>query len=126
MADKEILFRARRLDNKKWAEGFYVCDLDTGECYILSGRHKEGKSAPEKWRVFPETLCRYSGFADKHGKRIWEHDLVRAYEISSKEWMINEAVYSYGCFKLVKEGYCDALLCRYMPQYLEVTGNCFD
>lgn len=132
MADNKILFKAKRRDDGRWAEGFYVYSSDTGENYIFSGKLslkqeiQEEQAVFEKCRIVPETMCRYTGMIDRYGKRIWEHDIVKAYERSSKEWMMNEAVFSYGCFKLIKEEYCDSLLCRYMSKHLEVIGNRFD
>lgn len=60
---------------------------------------------------------------DRAGKDIFSHDIVRAYEQSQREWAVNEVVFEYGCFKLRQADRVDALLCSYLPQYLQVIGG---
>lgn len=68
-----------------------------------------------------QRIC--SGIRDRNGKDILEHDIVRAYEQSQREWTVNEVVFEYGCFKLRQQNRVDALLCNYLPEQLEVIGN---
>ncbi len=97
----ELLCRAKRVDNGKWVEGYYsrqpVVDLldlaKTGNPmpesiadYIsvlgvkLYHDHTSGKTlsyvVQEIHRVIPDTLCRYTGMNDIHGKRIFENDFI--------------------------------------------------
>lgn len=67
---REILFKARRLDNGEWVEGFFWKDIwgDGESCYILY----DG----EDYEVDPSTVCQYTGLTDKNGK-IFEGDIVR-------------------------------------------------
>lgn len=66
-----------------------------------------------------ERLC--SGMRDRDGKEIFTQDTVRAYELSQREWSLNEVVFEYGCFKLRQNNRVDALLCSYRSEYLQVT-----
>ena len=61
-----------------------------------------------------------SGMRDRTGKEIFTHDIVSAYEMSQREWRVNEVVFEYGCFKLRQENLVDAFLCSYLPEHLEV------
>lgn len=97
-----VLCRAKRLDNGKWATGYYtqtpVVDIrnlaelgdpmpDAVADYItvLNVRqHRDRVSGQtletivrEDHRVDPKTLCRYSGLKDRKGGLIFEHDFIR-------------------------------------------------
>lgn len=61
-----------------------------------------------------------SGMRDRMGKEIFTYDIVRAYEMSQREWTVNEVVFEYGCFRLRQENRVDAFLCSYLSEHLEV------
>lgn len=79
---REILFKAKRVDNGEWVEGSYVHrtqfygeDCPCDDHFILSGGefHCDYYNAQE---IIPETLCAFTGLYDKNGNRIWENDIV--------------------------------------------------
>lgn len=77
---REILFRAKRIDNGEWVEGNYVkAELihDEGYEHYIIETMRHGKT----YEIDPETLCQYTGLHDKNGNRIWENDIIK-HEIS--------------------------------------------
>ena len=75
--NREIIFKAKRIDNGEWVEGQYV--------YITNPLTEDGKPIRHLicngTNIFndlidPVTLCQYTGLTDKDGKKIWENDII--------------------------------------------------
>lgn len=78
---REIIFRAKRIDNGEWIEGSYVHQIDNyGDevdwHYIIEGIATLDYDIDEPIRIDPTTLSQFTGWADSHGNRIFENDIV--------------------------------------------------
>lgn len=69
--ETRYLYRAKRLDNGEWVQGYYYQIWEKG--YILWGMTND---APNMIEVDVSTVCQCTGLKDKNGKLIWENDIV--------------------------------------------------
>ena len=132
---REILFRAKQVNNGEWVEGYFAIGkwyLDEKERYAILPidlcfyPHCE----INEWiEIDPETLCQYTGMVDKNGNRIWENDIVSAW---------SEGKYATGMVKqridglyIIYPAYQHNEFWRLCPDKnrktnVEVIGNVFD
>ena len=120
---REILFKAKRIDNGDWVEGNYITDeQDKEKAYI---GYIFGIEDFDIVEVNPETLCQYTELKDKNGNRIWENDIVRI-ENSMDEGIGNVEFYG-GMWYVDGEPNNNLYdILEYDDGEVEVIGNIFD
>ena len=128
---REILFKAKRIDNGEWVEGYYLRD----QYYHRSGKDIIFYQKDSDWFtvytniIDPKTLCQFTGLCDKNGKRILENDILMAHldesypedatyetvEWGVAGWVAHEA-------NSIDRQYLD----EFDLEHFEVIGNIFD
>ena len=117
---REILFKAKRVDNLKWVEGYYT--------------HLNKKFNPcihvgivEVYEIIPETLGQYTGVTDMNGKKIFEGDISKVDTIHPSKDVVckwNHSQYRWSWYLIESNNiYCHLGEGSGEP---EITGNIHD
>ena len=67
MKIENIKFKAKRIDNNTWVEGYFYAEC--GNTYIIEDRQSELMlNRNEAYQVDPLTVCQFTGLKDCEGK----------------------------------------------------------
>lgn len=138
---REILFKAKRIDNGEWVEGYL---FDNGfdreeKKYFIGGLiiEKYNGTACDEWditgidfcEIDPETLCQFTGLCDKNGNKIWENDILMAHLDESYPEDVTYETVEWGVAGWVTHE-ADSADREYLDEFdlehFEVAGNIFD
>lgn len=132
--NREILFKAKRIDNGEWVEGCIVIDqsrLDRFKYRIQPIESGVLYAHP----IDPDTLCQYTGLTDKNGKKIWENDIVNCWtcidigDFANYRVEIGYVEMNYGSFGLHRiqdDTYYRPFKDYFEGYNLHIIGNIFD
>ena len=126
---REILFRAKRIDNGEWVYGNYAF-TDT-----FGGKHWIFQNKAFDKEVEKNTICQYTGLTDKNGNKIWENDILE-WEYNNVPsdyyecvWLEDECAFAFRHFRY-KEHYENPVDCHdecYTGCFsMKVISNIFD
>ena len=125
---REILFRAKRLDNGEWVEGLpWKKKYKTDKWFISCFPNKDDDE--RHFVVDLKTVCQFTGMTDIHDEKIFEGDVVRFNRTNALGWntqRVGKVLYYdelpiFYILATTGDGW-DWVDCR----NIEVIGNIFD
>lgn len=94
MKIENIKFKAKRLDNGKWVEGYFYAECSNA--YIIEDRQSESMlNRNEAHQVDPSTVCQFTGQTDSEGNELYEHDFIKNYPFMPAEIVWSEELSGY-------------------------------
>ncbi len=77
---REILFRAKRIDNGEWVEGNLITNERNEHKKYIGYIFDERNGVIEDFdivEVIPNTICQYTGLKDKNEEKVFIGDIIR-------------------------------------------------
>lgn len=130
--EERYLFKAKRIDNEEWVQGYLVYDNRDKLCRIITeinystGTCLTTDNAP---RVDISTICQCTGLKDRNGRLIWENDIMVAHlddDYPEDETYIRILWRGSGFYSKEKGSEDMLQINEFDQEYFEVIGNIFD
>lgn len=78
---RDILFKAKRIGDGEWVEGYYchssIIDKEKSELENMCYKHCIITRNGYCYEIDKCTICQYAGLPDKNGKKICENDILK-------------------------------------------------
>lgn len=100
---KEILYKAKRVDNGEWVFGLpiyknYIRVFTEHEYEDEEGR-KIKYSTTKDYQVDPKTMCEFIGLIDKNKNKIFEHDIAEYEDCPVSDYYRETIIVNRGVIK---------------------------
>ena len=70
MAERDIIFRGKRIDNLQWTKGCLIYTLEKDRYYIID------RELGVTFDIIPHTRGQFTSFLDKNNEELYEDDVV--------------------------------------------------
>lgn len=136
--NREILFRAKKVDGGKWVEGYVV---KKHGAYFIYDINNSDACRQNAYLIEEDTICQYTELTDKNGKKIFEGDILRGFQYP----FCHDGEYNYyaeiifancsfmtytrknpsSCVRGISDGNTELMEC-WVSEDWEVIGNIYD
>ncbi len=125
--NNRYLYRAKRIDNGEWVEGYLV---KRHGLYFIYDVINSDSCRQNNYEVDPSTICQCTGATDESGKLIWENDILMGHldDIFPEDATYVRVMWHNNGFCTHQNGYDDdyEILEEFDQNIFEVCGNIFD
>lgn len=127
---EDIKFKAKRLDNNTWVEGYFY--VECGNTYIIEDRQSESMlNRNDAHQVDPLTVCQFTGLKDREGREVWEGDILQDVDDDNIKYVVTFGQSAFfarkvGLYTGIPLHECVGSLGNDVITYAKVIGNKFD